>query len=89
VGPALQLVVDDKIAKMEAAAETDMDEHTAGRPATSKLRMLSEVEEFLAKVCAVGAQHCSMRWCIREVPSGTLGAIWLREHHDRHVHLLS
>jgi hypothetical protein len=59
----LQLVVDDKIAKMEAAAETDMDEHAAGRPATSKLRMLSEVEEFLAQVCGA-ATHALAQFMV-------------------------
>jgi hypothetical protein len=42
--------VDDKIAKMEAAAEADMEEHQNRRPAIHKLKVLAEVEEFLAQV---------------------------------------
>ncbi len=44
------MVVDDKIAKMEAAAEADMEEHEKKRPAVQKLRFLAEIEEFLAQV---------------------------------------
>ncbi|GAX85985.1 hypothetical protein CEUSTIGMA_g13401.t1 [Chlamydomonas eustigma] len=42
-------IVDDKIAKMEAAAEADMEEHQNRRPAIHKLKVLAEVEEFLAQ----------------------------------------
>ena len=45
------MVVDDKFAKMEAAAEEDMEQHEAGRPAVQKLKMLAEVDDFLAQVC--------------------------------------
>ncbi len=45
-----QMVVDDKCAKMEAAAEEDMEQHEAGRPAVQKLKMLAEVDDFLAQV---------------------------------------
>jgi hypothetical protein len=51
--------VTNLIAKMEAAAEVDADEHNEGRPAFNKLRMVSEVDGFLAQVggsCAAAAE---------------------------------
>jgi len=48
---AFQNVVDDKLAKMEAAAEADMEDHERRKPATQKLKILAEVEDFLAQVC--------------------------------------
>ena len=47
--PHAQTFLDDKVAKMEAAAEEDSEQHAAGRPAVQKLKMLSEVEDFLAQ----------------------------------------
>lgn len=46
----VQEVVNDMIAKMEAAAEEDMEEHAKKRPALHKLRTLKEVEEFVVQV---------------------------------------
>eukprot|EP00798_Chlamydomonas_sp_ICE-L_P021242 gene21242-28158_t len=45
----MAMVVDDKLAKMEAAAEEDMEQHEAGRPAVQKLKMLKEADDFLAQ----------------------------------------
>lgn len=36
--------MNDKIGKMDAAAEEDVQEHEAKRPAVNKLRMLAEVQ---------------------------------------------
>lgn len=44
------MVVDDKIAKMEAAAELDAEARSKNQPAINKLKMLHEVEAFLAQV---------------------------------------
>ncbi|KAG1669203.1 hypothetical protein FOA52_001454 [Chlamydomonas sp. UWO 241] len=43
----MAMVVDDKIAKMEAAAEADMEQHEAKRAAIQKLKCFNEVEDFL------------------------------------------
>mmetsp|Transcript_5642 Transcript_5642/g.9840 ORF Transcript_5642/g.9840 Transcript_5642/m.9840 type:complete len:501 (-) Transcript_5642:850-2352(-) len=40
-------VVNDMIAKMEAAADTDAEEFASGRAALAKLRTLKEVEDFV------------------------------------------
>ena len=40
------------MAKMEAAAETDMEDHGNKRPAIQKLKILSEVEDFLSQASA-------------------------------------
>lgn len=45
-----QNVVDDKLAKMEAAAEADMEDHEKKRPAIQKLKILAEIQGFLAQV---------------------------------------
>mmetsp|Transcript_25094 Transcript_25094/g.54577 ORF Transcript_25094/g.54577 Transcript_25094/m.54577 type:complete len:489 (-) Transcript_25094:841-2307(-) len=42
-------VVDNKVAKMEAAAEEDAELHFNGLPAVQKLKILMQVEEFLAQ----------------------------------------
>ena len=42
------------MAKMEAAAEADMEEHSMKRPAVQKLKFLAEIEGFLAQVCGGG-----------------------------------
>ena len=41
--------IDEKIAKMEAAAEADQERHLARQPAIYKLKLLAEAEEFLAQ----------------------------------------
>ena len=47
--PFLPQVVDDNIAKMEAAVEADMEQHEQSKPAIQKLKFLKEVEDFLAQ----------------------------------------
>lgn len=46
----MQVDVNDLIAKMEACAEEDMRFHGEGKPAINKLKILSEVEGFIAQV---------------------------------------
>ena len=45
------------MAKMEAAAEADMEEHSMKRPAVQKLKFLAEIEGFLAQVCGGGGEE--------------------------------
>ena len=46
------------MAKMEAAAEADMEDHVNKRPAIQKLKILAEVEDFLSQVCCWDGGRC-------------------------------
>ena len=44
----IQATVESFLARMEAAAEADMDANTKGKPAIQKLRMLPDVQDILS-----------------------------------------
>ena len=64
----MQNVVDDKMAKMEAAAEADMEDHGNKRPAIQKLKILAEVEDFLSQVWRNWFGR--MLWCVEKLVQG-------------------
>lgn len=51
--------VDSFVAKLESAAELDMEAHTERKPAINKLKMVPEVEQVCATACT-SLQHAQL-----------------------------